>query len=107
MVQAIKHYKTEGEFKQDAAKWLRERYGRNIWFYPPSDRFYKGLPEFVICFYGRFVAPELKLRDTYDPQPLQKVNARRIQEADGIAFVSRTMEEFKTSMERIREIIGK
>ncbi len=96
-----KPYKNESQFKNLAAVWLREEYGRDVWFFPPSDRFQKGLPDFIICLRGKFIAIELKNGKTYDPQPLQMVNAVKIIGAGGHALTSRNMEEFKKEIARL------
>ena len=67
----MKRYRRESTLKDDVIKYLKERYGRDIWFYKTCDMFTKGIPDILICFYGAFVAIELKRNASTDAEALQ------------------------------------
>jgi len=66
------------------------------WFHKPWERSRKGIPDFLLCNHGRFVALEVKkakdlasLKAKLLDHPfttLQIANLRRIQKAGGLAF---------------------
>lgn len=47
----------------------------------------RGTPDFLICAAGTFIALELKSSDKELPDPLQRWNIERINNAQGIALV--------------------
>lgn len=57
-----------------------------------------GLPDLLVCYRGRFIGLEVKLRGGASPR--QKVVLRRIAEAGGIGEVVHSVEEVERVLER-------
>jgi hypothetical protein len=66
-----------------------------------SDRFKKGIPDFLCCVGGIYVALELKA-DKGTPSPHQKVFLKRVKETGGIAGTCYTLGEVIKLVEEAR-----
>jgi hypothetical protein len=77
----------EGRVKKDVRKWLRDR---GIWHYMPvqSGLGVVGIPDFVCCWAGRFLAVETKAPGKRgNTTPNQDRRIAEIRNAGGIAVV--------------------
>lgn len=78
----------EGKVKNDIKKLLNER---GIWYFMPSaNGFGKvGVPDFICCWGGRFLAIEAKAPGKINnTTPNQKMRIEEINDSMGIAFVA-------------------
>jgi Holliday junction resolvase len=75
----------EGVVKRDIKRWLKER---GVWFYMPVSNGMgtMGIPDFICCAAGRFLAIEAKAPGKLGTlTPLQKHQIAGIQAAGGVA----------------------
>lgn len=103
----------EAELQDKTIKAIREKYGFNVWLFKTHDQCRVGIPDLVICFFGHFVAIELKRPKGRDEQyndsdvtPLQKYNIGLINKARGSAFVGRSVPKIMERLEKIKEALG-
>lgn len=77
----------EGKVKKKLREFLKTL-GPEVWCHMPVPTGYsdKGTPDFLICFYGTFLAIETKANGN-TPTPLQHLALTNIQKARGIAMV--------------------
>jgi len=59
-----------------------------------------GIPDIICCYRGRFVAFEVKTEKGRTTK-LQDLNIRKINEADGIAAVVRSVDDVKNVIKRM------
>lgn len=88
----------EGRVKAAIKAWLREH---NVWYYMPvqNGMGMMGVPDFILCYKGRFVAVECKApgkRSTVTP--LQERNIAGINASGGVAYVATSLEEFLSGL---------
>lgn len=77
----------EGRVKKDVKEWLK-RHG--VWYYCPvqNGMGVVGIPDFICCFRGRFLAIETKAPGKVNNvSPNQAARIHEIQTAKGMAFV--------------------
>ena len=60
----------------------------NTWFFKTNERAVRGIPDFILCINGMFVAIELKKDKASEPDELQKFTLKKIKDAKGISFVT-------------------
>ena len=60
----------------------------NTWFFKASERSLGGIPDFILCVNGIFVALELKRDSKAKTSKLQGYTIERINEAGGLAVVT-------------------
>jgi hypothetical protein len=65
----------------------------------------RGIPDFIVCLNGRFIAIELKKSDKDHPDPLQEWTLDAISNAGGITFVANPTNWFDT-LDVIRHLSG-
>jgi hypothetical protein len=89
----------EAKVKKEIKKWLQ---AHGIWFYMPvpTGRGVIGVPDFLCCWRGAFVAIEAKKPKTAAsaagrPTPAQKGNIQDIARAGGIALVVHSVAELE------------
>ena len=77
----------EGRVKKEVDKILKKY---NVWhfMYVPHGYGLSGVPDFIGCIKGKFIAVETKARDNQQPTALQKMQMERINNAGGVAFVA-------------------
>jgi len=63
-----------------------------------------GIPDIICCYKGRFLAFEVKTQKGRTTA-LQEVNIRKINEAEGIAVVVRSLDDVKNVMKEMEERI--
>jgi hypothetical protein len=63
-----------------------------IWIYHPADRWLSGVPDFIICWRGFFVAIEVKT-PVGRVTKLQRHILNKIKEAHGVAAEVRSVDE--------------
>lgn len=88
----------EGKTKAAIRRWL-DRHG--YWYFcPAANGFGKGgIPDFIVCLNGRFVAIEAKRLGNEDgATELQKVRIKEINAAGGIAFVADRVETVEAKL---------
>lgn len=61
---------------------------KNTHIFPQQQLSFIGVPDFILCIRGRFVALELKA-DNEDPRPKQDYELSRVVKAGGIAIVAK------------------
>lgn len=90
----------EGRVKKDIRKWLKDR---GVWFYMPvqSGMGVVGIPDFVCCWAGRFLAIEAKAPGKRgNTTPNQDHRIAEIRSAGGIAVVVDDVSQL-TEIERL------
>lgn len=83
---------TEKQLKKQVEKFLKSL--PNCWFYHPADRWLVGLPDFIICYKGRFIAIELK-REGRFLNKIQEYVMRKIRQAGAKVVVAYSLEDVK------------
>lgn len=78
--------KPETRFKLRVHKDLKTL--RNKWIHKTQEVSKIGIPDFLLCINGNFVAIELKKDDTEKPSKLQEYNLSQIALASGTSFVA-------------------
>ena len=70
-------------------------YGPNVWyFFPGNNGFGKsGVPDLVVCAYGKFIGIEVKSGINKKPTKLQALQGSRIREAGGTWALVRSVED--------------
>ena len=89
----------EGKVKDQIKKLLRDK---QIWFFMPVPGRISvhGVPDFICCWNGRFLAIEAKApgrRGNTTPNQDQRI--KEIQRADGVALVVDDVEQLKEVLE--------
>jgi hypothetical protein len=85
----------EGAVKDDVKAWLKEI---GAWYFMPVKQFYGrvGIPDFIICMFGEFVAVETKRPgNERGSTERQKEEAVAIAVAGGIHLVISNVEQLK------------
>lgn len=94
--------RSETAFKDKCADWLKRQ--SHVWFFKVFGNGIQagGIPDFIICYRGRFVAIELKRPDGQGRlEKRQEAQLRRICEAGGVAVVIDSFDDFKRVFETI------
>ena len=92
-------YHSHGTLCALISKYLKEQ-APGVWFFRPMNMGYgrAGIPDFIVCRHGQFVALEVKVgRDTLEPWQSREVQA--IQAAGGAALVVRELADVVRIME--------
>lgn len=114
----------ERDLQIKLVKAIKELYGDDVWIFKTHDQVRVGIPDLLLCFYGHFVAIELKRpprkaervgeRKDYgvtyeykDLTELQKYNLRMINRAGGSAFPGRYFNEVMLRLAKIHESVNK
>lgn len=104
------HYRSECDFERDVIPDLKRIYSQNIWCYRTSYKQIqpvRGIPDWLFCFYGYFVAIEFKngRTDRKPHETLQNYNLMKIREANGFSSVCRTRQEVFDTFARIHDVV--
>lgn len=59
---------------------------KRCWFYKTNEVSRRGVPDVIICYWGKFIAIELKCDSPLDA--LQEYNINKIKQSYGMAFVA-------------------
>src|SRR5688572_10395973 len=106
--------KTQGSLPSDQRRYAREAtltskvkdwldVQPDLFYWKASDRYTKGVSDIIVCVKGLFVGIELKKADGIS-SPHQKLFARQIIKAGGIAGVAYTLGEVKDLVYQARNI---
>ncbi|MMZ45728.1 VRR-NUC domain protein [compost metagenome] len=95
-----KRHQLEATLTSAFKSWLELQ--PDIAFYKASDRYNKGISDFIICVRGMFVGVELK-RDEGTPSAQQNLFIKQILDSGGIAGVAWTLAEAKALVEEARQ----
>jgi penicillin-binding protein-related factor A (putative recombinase) len=78
----------EGKVKAKLDRELKKR-AAFVWYFKPvsSGMGKHGVPDYILCVAGQFVAFEVKADATKEPTKLQKIQLKQIDAADGVAWV--------------------
>lgn len=97
----------EGRVKTDIRRWLQDR---KIWFCMPMGTGYgnSGVPDFVCCWAGRFLAIEAKAPGKRsNTSALQDLQIEAIHRADGAVIVVDNVSQLDELEKRLgREVSG-
>lgn len=74
-----------------------------LWFFKASERTLAGIPDFIICVNGIFVALELKRDDKSKATKLQEYTLEQINKVGGLGLVVRP-DNFDKVMEVLKTI---
>ena len=85
-------YAQEATLTKKVKDWLGTQ--EDIAYYKASDRYQKGISDFIICVEGMFVAAELKAAGG-TASPHQRLFIKEIQMAGGIGGVCYTLHDVK------------
>lgn len=78
---------------------------KNCWFTKISDRFSHGIPDFLICYQGKFIAIELKAtHNASQSQAFQSYNINEIIKAKGIGAICYSVEDVKRLIIQAHEV---
>lgn len=93
----------EGQLKFKIKGYLNELGPNCFWFMPMMNGFGKsGIPDFVVCFRGRYVTIEVKVHGR-KPKPWQELRGQEITLAGGLHVVAYTIDEVRIVFEPIRK----
>jgi hypothetical protein len=95
----LKRYSQESTLTNKVKEWLEVQ--RDIHFYKASDRYHKGISDFILCVRGTFVGVELK-KDDGKPSPHQLLFIKQTEQAGGIGGVCYTLADVKALVEKAR-----
>jgi hypothetical protein len=89
----------EGTLKEKVKKLLTER---GAWYYMPVPMGYgrRGIPDFLACYRGVFIAPETKVPKK-EAKPWQERELGAINGAGGEAFVCKDISQLKNLLDFI------
>lgn len=85
-------YKQEATLTRKTKAWLDKQEG--LFYYKASDRYQKGVSDFIICYRGKFLALELKAENG-KASPHQKLFIKEVEEAGGRGAVCYTLDEVR------------
>ncbi len=87
----------EGEVKEELKAYL-DSLGTDCWYYMPVPMGYgkRGVPDFIICYKGFFLAPETKRAKGGTSQPWQDRAQAEIRAARGQSGRVTSVEQVKT-----------
>lgn len=90
----------EHALRRAVSAWLGQQKG--VWYLKVTpNRFTRaGVPDYLVCVGGRFLAIELK-RDGTEPDARQELEARRIVAAGGLYVVCRSLAEVVIAVELV------
>lgn len=76
----------EGKVKEQVKKILKKA---GAWYFMPVSTGYgkHGVPDFLVCWKGRFYAIECKAEEHLTPTTLQQIQLKQIEEAGGVGVV--------------------
>lgn len=98
-MQSNKHYKDEATLTRKVREYLNKLDG--VKATKISDRFQKGISDFIACVNGKFVAIELK-RDKGTPSPHQLLFIKEIKQAGGYGGVCYSLRDVEKLIEEAR-----
>jgi len=84
--------KKESQIQKEIIQYLRTI--PNLYFFKVISANYRGVPDIIICYEGRFIGMEVKTQRGRI-SGLQKYHCEQIKKADGICFVVRSLEDVK------------
>lgn len=90
---------TEKKVENDIKKYLKEKYAFFIKVHGSGTQ-PAGTPDILACVSGKFVGIEVKRPDGGRVSTLQRVKIKQIQQAGGIAFVARSVEQVKNEFDK-------
>lgn len=95
---------SERALKIAAMRWLKEQ--PDVWCLKTHGGGYgrAGVPDILCCVRGSFLAIELK-RPGEQPTKLQTRELHAIHDAQGFAYVARTLDEVKEFVELVRWVV--
>jgi hypothetical protein len=102
----------EAALQERVINKIQETYLDDVWVFKTHDQCRVGVPDLLICFFGHFVAIELKRprigekfpggRDPYiRPTRMQEYNIRKINRAGGSAFAERDLCDIMIKLDKI------
>lgn len=97
-------YKLEADLTDAVKNWLDTQ--NDLYYTKISDRFKKGISDFIICVRGIFVAIELKAGNN-TPSPHQKFFIKNVVNAGGIGGTCYTLKQVKVLIDEARRIAPK
>lgn len=105
----FREFRSESAFTRESMSWIRNRFGDDVWGWKVNDNFTRGILDICLCLCGYFVAVELKNGETEKKphEELQNHNMAKIQRANGFAFKAKNMDELKSGLEKIYDIVKK
>jgi hypothetical protein len=92
---------TEKQLRRQVEKFLKSL--PNCWFCHPADRWTVGLPDFIICYKGKFMAIELK-REGRSLTKMQEYTLMKIRQAGGLVVVAYSLNDVGRFLEGLRRI---
>ncbi len=67
-------------------KWILDSF-QNAWIYRSTDTFRVGIPDFLVCINGFFLAIEVKADESTPLRKIQEYELNKIKESNGITLV--------------------
>lgn len=89
----------EDKLKRKCVGWLKKFETKDVWFYCPTDHFYSGIPDIIMCIKGFFVFIELKT-SIGKVSKIQDWTHGRLWSAGARGMVCRSFDEFKDFVTR-------
>ena len=99
----------EGEVKDDVKNLLEQYEPHGLWWYMPVSCGYgkHGIPDFIICFVGQFIAVETKRRSRKQVRPLQAFQMSLLRAAGAIAMVVNNAEDLELLQVQLNLLLTK
>lgn len=96
----------EDKLKDRICDAIKKQYGDDVVFFKINDACSRGLPDVIMCFFGRYIAFEIKNGQTARKphEDLQNHYLKKIRRADGFGMVIRTIDEAMEALKKIREV---
>lgn len=95
--------KSEKSLQRSVRAFLKTQPG---WWIKTSDRFIAGYPDIIGCFFGNFIAIELKRPGSKGPTPLQQHNMELIKKSGGKAVWVTSLKEVKELVNKWKDLVG-
>lgn len=98
----------EHSLRRSVSKWLmKEMKAKRLWFvkFTPNAFTRAGIPDYILCIGGRFLAIELK-REGEHPTPIQQREGVAIYDAGGSVAVCYTLEQVIALVESWRSAVA-
>lgn len=94
----------EADVKREVKKLLQS-YGAYWYMVVPGGFGRRGVPDFLVCHNGRFLAVETKAKGICKPSPFQAQEMEAIQAAGGTSMVTnaRNIDELERWLERTKD----
>jgi hypothetical protein len=96
--------RSESAIQTAVIKKIKEKYGCNAKVYKIHDLCTVGIPDLLICLFGRFIAIELKKDSSCKATEKQMYELAQIRKAGGLAGVMSSVDEVMMHLEKTKGV---